>query len=807
MPNIRILQRSFSGGEVGPDMYGRIDDVKYQSGLSDCTNFLPKPQGALANRPGFAYVNLVKTTGARLIPFTYSVTQTMVIELGAGYFRFHTNGATLLSGGVPYEVSQLVTAMSTGYDAADLFDIHYVQSNDVMTLVHPDYPPMELRRVNDSTWSFVPVIFDPAKMTPPITPPQGVAGPGTPITHTYRLAAVDSKAREGAISADKTGSNDLTLAGSYNIITFHKGVKAVKVNVYKLVSGQYCFLGSTDKTFFVDTGNLTPDTTVHPSANGGPNTPTSIVVTSSSPTSGVIATYQRNGTFDLTTCASISYVVTAVRDEGNVESVQSASASCSNNLLLNNNYNTISWTAVGGADRYNVYKLQGGTYGYIGQTKDTAIVDNNIAPDLSKTPPNFDSVFQGDGDYPGTVSYYDQRRCFAGTYNEPQKIWMTKSGTESVMSYTLPVHDDDRIAFRVAARETNMIRHIVPLTQLLLLTASAEWRISPVNSDVLTPSTISVKPQSYVGANNVQPQVINNTVIYAAARGGHVREMAYNWQSNGFVTGDLSLRANHLFDGHTIVDMAYQKAPIPIVWFVRDDGVLLSLTYVPEQQVGAWAKHTTNGLFKSCCVVAEGNEDRLYCVIDRAADDVGGRMQCIEEMQSITSHNYFVDCGFSYSGAATTTISGLGLLNGMVVSIVGDGAVFPNQMVVGGHVTLPVAVSTATIGLGYQSQAKTLPIAAQIDSGFGQGHFKNINKLWMRVISSSGIKVGPDYLNYVFYKQRDTERYGKPPDPVTDEIQIVIPANWNSSGEVAIMQLDPLPLTLVSMTAEVALGG
>jgi len=135
------------------------------------------------------------------------------------------------------------------------------------------------------------------------------------------------------------------------------------------------------------------------------------------------------------------------------------------------------------------------------------------------------------------VSYFEQRRCFAGTTNRPQNIWMTKSGTESNMSYSLPTRDDDRIAFRVAAREANTIRHIVPLTQLLLLTSSSEWRVTSVNSDAITPTTISVRPQSYVGASNVQPVLINNTLIYGASRGGHVRELAYNWQANGFVTG------------------------------------------------------------------------------------------------------------------------------------------------------------------------------------------------------------------------------------------------------------------------------
>jgi hypothetical protein len=254
-------------------------------------------------------------------------------------------------------------------------------------------------------------------------------------------------------------------------------------------------------------------------------------------------------------------------------------------------------------------------------------------PDMSVTPPTYETVFNSSNNYPGAVSYYEQRRCFAGTINEPQKIWMTKSGTESNMSYSLPLKDDDRIQFRVAAREANTIRHIVPLSQLLLLTSSAEWRVTSVNSDAITPTSISVQPQSYVGASTVQPVIINNSLLYHAARGGHVRELGYNWQASGFVTGDVSIRATHLFDGFDIVDMAYAKAPEPIIWMTSSSGNLLGFTYVPEQQIGAWHRHdSTSGVFESVTTVAEGDEDRAYAIVKRTIN--GNTVRYVERMAS-----------------------------------------------------------------------------------------------------------------------------------------------------------------------------
>lgn len=681
MANARVVQRSFGGGEISPEMFGRFDDVKYQSGLATCRNFVVKPQGPVENRAGTEFVREVKdsTKRTRIIPFTYSVTQTMVIEIGAGYFRFHTGGATLMDGGVPYEIEN-------PYAEADLFAIHYVQSADVLTLVHPAHAPRELRRLGPTDWDLVTISF-----SSPVAAPTGVSA---------------------------TSNNK-----------------------------------------------------------------------------GTEYTYR--------------YVVTALDAEGKTESQQSATVSCVNNLFSPGGANHLAWSAVTGASRYNVYKEQGGLFGYIGQTTGLALVDDNIAADLSVTPPIYDDVFGAAGDYPAAVSYFEQRRCFAGTVNRPQNIWMTRSGTESAMSYSLPVRDDDRVAFRVAAREANAIRHIVPLSELLLLTSSGEWRVASVNSDAVTPTTISVRPQSYVGATDVQPVVVNNTVLYAAARGGHVRELAYNWQANGFLTGDMSLRSAHLFDNLGIEDMAYSKAPQPIVWFISSNGKLLGLTYVPEQQIGAWHQHDTLGAFESCAVVAEGNEDRLYVVVRRSIN--GQEVRYVERMASrqfeAQADAFFVDCGLTYSGAPATTITGLDFLEGQEVSILADGAVHPRRIVTGGLVSLDEAASTVHVGLPITSDIETLPIALQLQDGsLGQGHVKNVNQLWLRVNRSSGIFAGPDANNLREVKQRTNEPYGSPPVLKTDEIPLKLSPDWSRSGQVFVRQRDPLPLTIVSMSAEVALG-
>ena len=808
-------------------MFGRIADQKFQQGAALVRNFIIKPQGPAQNRSGFAYVNEVKDSSkkTRLLSFTFSTVQTMIIEFGENYFRFHTQGQTLLysngtawsnataytvgdialQGGVNYYCTVAHTnqappnasywyALPTNYIyevphsylEAELFDVHYVQSADVMTIVHPNHPPAELRRLGATKWELKTINFGS-----PLPPPTGV----------------------------------------------------------------------TVATYIPSSTSTNSDT------------------------------YEDH-----------NYVITAIGSNLVEESNQSAiglkadGSTPTNNIFVTGAKNTITWNAVTGATRYRVYKEQGGIFGFIGETDTTTLVDNNILTDFSITPPIHENDFVGTGNYPGAVSYFEQRRVFAGTNNAPQDIWMTKSGTESNMSFGLPIRDDDRIEFRVAAREANTIRHIVPLTNLLMLTGSAEWRVTSVNSDAITPSSISVKPQSYVGANNAQPVIVNNSLVYGAARGGHVRELGYNWQANGFITGDLSLRAPHLFDNLTILDMALAKAPIPVVWMVSSNGKLLGLTYVPEQQLGAWHQHDTDGTFESVACVSEADDDVTYCVIKRTIN--GATKRYIERMGTrlfkTQRDNFFVDAGATYDGTNTDTnktvtisggttyvkgqsvtittnynlfnappstddkddaivlvdgdtfyrltilsttsqtvatakldkdlpvtlrntpittfevarnvISGINFLEGKKISILADGAVHPQKIVTSGSITLDRAASVVHLGLPYESDLETLPIALQIEA-FGQGRVKNLNHVWLRVLESSGIFAGPSVDKLIEAKQRTTEPYGTPPNLKTEDIKIMVTPTWQDNGQIFVRQTDPLPLTIVGLTLEVAVGG
>ena len=673
--------RAFAGGEVTPEFFGRLDDIKFQTGLARCVNMVVKPHGPVENRAGFRLVREVKNSAqpVRLLPFTYNDEQTMVLEMGAGYVRFHTQAATLLSGGVPYEIV-------TPYAAAELSGVRFTQSADVLTLTTRARPPAEIRRLGAVNWTYTPIDFSPA-----LAPPTGVL--------------------------------------------------ATEVQQ-------------------------------------GPQ-----------PTEPFPELYQ--------------YVVTSITPAGS-ESVQSSITGAASDVLATDNFISITWDAVPGAARYRVYKRSAGLFGLIGETDELSFNDRLIVADVGRTPPNANDPFTGAGNYPQSVAYHDGRRWFASTDNKPQSVWATKSGTESDMNFSLPYQDSDSLEFRVAAREAASVQHMLPLDDLLLLTRSGEWRVRGANSDIITPTNPSVKVRSYVGANDATPAVVNSVALFAAARGGHVWQIGYSEERGGYVPLDLSLRAPHLFDKLQIVDIAYAKAPIPVVWMVSTSGKLLGLTYIPEEQVWAWHQHETAGVFESICVVAEGDYDALYAVVRR------GTKRYIERMEDrnfpTPADAFFVDCGYTYAGPHTTSITGLAALEGETVSILADGAVHPQRVVQGGSVTLDTPAMKVHVGLPYTSTLETLPVSVEM-AGFGQGRFKNINKVWLKLFESSGVFAGTREDDLEELKQRTDEPYGTATRLLTGEYELTLAGEWNSDGRVVVVQQNPLPLTLLAITKDVSFGG
>lgn len=377
-----------------------------------------------------------------------------------------------------------------------------------------------------------------------------------------------------------------------------------------------------------------------------------------SPTATQLGYYRRAS---LSSESTETYVVTAL-DAAGAETTPSAAVAAANNpLSITGSYNTIAWTAISGAARYRVYKKQNGLYGLIGTTTETSFKDDNKPVDLATTPPSIDTTLANP--YPGVISAFEQREIFARTTNSPQGIWFSNVGSPYSLAYHLPLVDTDRIQFLLEGPESCTIRHVVPMSNLVILTDAVEFVVTPVNSDAITPTSFRARQASYNGATYVRPQLLNDTLYYVAARTNHIRD--FKRAEGGFGSDDVSIRASHLFDNYTIVDTALMRAPYPILWALRSDGVLLGFTTMPEEGVGGWHQHETDGTIVSICCVNEGAEDALYAVI-RRLDSNGSTVQFVERMREFSyagngdnRDNAFLDSCVSYDGrnASATTVT------------------------------------------------------------------------------------------------------------------------------------------------------
>lgn len=925
--SLKIYKQSIGGGEISPSMYSRITDPSYSAGLAKCRNMIVEPQGPVVRRPGFSMVRETKYPDrkCRLIPFTFSATQTMILEFGHHYVRFHTNGSTLMNGNVPYEVA-------TDYDESELFDIDYAQSVDIITLVHCSHPPRELRRYGALDWRLVDITFNTS-----LTPPTGV----TATQHILQSATYkDGYVRKYVATSCNLDNSEESKAsaaasvicnpygdGAYNTITWNTVAGADHYRVYRDKGGIYGYIGET-RSNSIDDDNIAPDSSITPPiyddvflANGGitgatvtaqgsgyvgPNgeitgidlleTQTWVVEGSGRNSYGPVAPgncsawksndgwalnfhgnsvgrvpnnkiislfsasveiYDAEGSGVGATAKAIfshaSEWIKLTRPTGSLNSclygfrpikgIQVTSAGSGYKRPLCR-VTITSWPTWTWRQKPLSYKFEFKRYTgeFVTSAKSAGFLETSIrVSDTTGSGAVLESVISGGkltnvivknpgagysnptatlysnygsgaqisltvanaGDYPGCVSYFEQRRWFAGSRMRPQYIWATKTGTETDMGYSLPSQSTDRIKVRVASQDSNRIRHIAPLSQLLMLTASGEWRVSPVNSDAITPESMSVRPQSYVGSSQTKPVLINNTMIFASARGGHLREIGYSYQAGGYITSDVCLRAAHLFDHHEVVDIAYAKAPYSIFWCVNDIGKLISFTYVPEQKVGAFAQHETQGDFESCAVVPESNEDILYVVTKRKIGE--NTVRFVERMNEYIidkDEDYlFMDCAGTYSGPAKTEITGISWLNGMKVSILADGYCVPDQVVQNGKITLRRAASKVHVGLPYNSDIQTLPLALQLqDLSFGSNHRKNISGVAVRMIDSASILAGSSFDNLYQQPTRGRETPGTPPKKRNGEFEVNIAASWTDDGQVCIRQNAPLPLKISSIT-------
>lgn len=761
-----MLKPSFAAGELSPAMYGRTDIAKYDVGAAKLENFIVLRYGGVQNRAGTKY--LATTAGnkkAVLLPFRYNVEQNFIIEITAGKIRFYTQGALVTKDGVPYEITN-------NYSEDELDTIKYTQSADVMFLVQPNHPPATLTRYANDNWTF------------------------------ERMDITGGPFADSELTAESTTT--ITASATTGTVTLTASASIFNANmVDDLIA----------LTHFVDSDYKKGT----PSDNG-----TNLVVSVLPHSSVYVESFGFwDGNFTLEKYDRLTGQWVKIRSQSGNRSQnynlteENDSDEITQYRVTSTEFNTDVWSGENEQQRgYITIQAFGNDYtghvlitGYTSATKVTGTVKKQLASTEATKDYQFASWSQKNG-FPTCAGFFEDRLVFAGSKAEPQTFWASKTGDYYNFGTSIPALDNDAITATINGGQMNGIKAIIAFGEMILLTAGGEYKVTG-NGKPITGENVLSQAQEYRGISDVLPVTVGSRIVYLQQQGNLIRDLAYSYDVDKYTGDDLNLLASHLFERHKITSMTYQQTPNSIVWCTRDDGVLLGLTYLKEQDVYAWHQHSTaHGKFINVCAISGPQEDELYCVVEREGNYYVERMEA-REASAEPQDQYFVDSGITVNGnTKTNEVTGLDHLEGLEVAILADGNVQPLQTVTDGKITLKRAYSKIHVGLPIHAEMQTLPLEFNAEDGTFMSRKKRVSALMAMFKDSRGGLYGIGDGPKNEFKWRSTEKWGDPIALFTGKKKMPVPqANWNETVMVTISQEDPLPLTILSLVPQIEAGG
>jgi len=778
MPNVE--KTSFTAGEWKPSLWQRVDLSRYGNAAKVIRNYIIHAGGGISNRGGTRYINRAKYADriTRLISFEYNTEQAYALEFGDNYMRVFKDGGAVL------EADQAITGITQANPA-------------VVTITsHP---------FSDGDWIFVSTI-------------SGM----TELNGDFFIVA------NSAANTFELNDLDGNPIDSSAFTAYASGGTAARV--YEITSPY----GEADLALLKFTQDANTMTLTHPDYDVRELTRTghtswSFSTPTFAPSIAAPTSVSLSGPASSGGSETISYKVTAIDEETGEESLPSTAGTTAAGKLAwtSTDYIDLSWTGSSGAASYNIYKDDGGYYGFIGRADGTSFRDDNIQPAVDDAPPEARNPFSGSDDKPSVPIIHRQRRVFGRTNDKPDTLFMSQVGLYSNMNVSRPAKADDAITATLAAQKVNEIRGFVSLNDLIILTSGSEWRVRGADNQTITPSSIIAEKQSDRGASDIPPLVIGNTALFVQARGKKVRDLGYTIEFDGYDGNDLTILSSHLTKKTRSVDKrisewCYQQEPDSIVWSVHKDGSLTSMTYAREHEVRGWSRHDTQGNFKSLCCIPEDDQDRVYFVVEREINSQ--TLQYIEVMETRDVdeddliYAFHLDCGITIDGNGQQTITGLGFLEGKTVAIWADGNELPQENVVGGSITLDKVYTTLSIGLPIESDMQPLDIEFnRKEEGTTKGYMKKVNRLYLEVYNAREIKVAAKDPNDPFldpdesvrfekFKQREWEDYDEPTRLRNGIIEVEVDAEWQHKAAPFIRHDSPAPITILGIIPQIEIS-
>jgi hypothetical protein len=815
MATLYPLQDSWVRGEISPRLHARASLELYRAGLATCVNFLTLPHGGLRKRGGTYFVDEVKVSSEvnRLIPFVFSAEQAYALVFGNLQLRVYAYGARVGT-----------VEVVTPWTSAELKDLQFYQSADVMWIAHRNHKLRILTRTAHTTWTLAeyPIYDGPYEDMDPkgtVMTPGDYGALSPPMTSNSAPSGTVASFEAGIFDAfrvfDKNGSSAVEFEFPYGWVSYQLASGTAVVDAYYVsIDGDnyatakspasWVVEGSNDggaswtaiDTRTAETGWVGGETRFYYFYNETPFLTHRFHWKGNNGTEADNTRFSEIG-FNRAAVSQTPFTLTASSTAGINGGSGFLSTDVGRSIRLQGSDGEWRWAEI---------------TSYVSATQVLIKLHGQALPDLSPISRWQMSAFKA-GAYPEVVAVYEERLALAKRFS----VYLSKSF--DLDNFSPGEADDDGMSFTNAGGgQANDIVWIADADgSLLLATTGGVRALSGSGIDeALTPSSFKNRSSRTFGCAGIAPVNAGPSFLYVTRSRRSIAELQMN-QFGRFTSDDIGQISEHI-PKKGVNAIAWQENPDPILWFTLDNGELGGYTHQPAQEVRGMHRHRVGGTFfsedwpfvESIAVTPgqDGMNDDVWLIVRRSMS--GDPKRYIEMLTApmeggALSNSFAVDCGLSYYGPPTGTVTGLSHLDGQTVDVLAHNKVHKGLRVLDGSVTLPGGDIAANIhvGLPFSAEADTLELDVGAKDGSLLGRRKKVAKVILSLLDTdlSGLHIRS--LQRGAWERVRIPSVVAPDGTVsffTGNVEVPIDDSWEGMGKIQIIHDAPTPCTIRGAT-------
>lgn len=695
MARVSVPLTNFQFGEISPSLLSRTDTNIYKAAAKKVENFFLRNEGGLLKRYGTeriyefdTTVDSSKTFQHRLVPFIFSDDERYIVSLENAKIRVFIIDPSTGVVSLTATITQDTDSAALPFADTILKELTFAQSGDNMFIAHQTFMVRKLVRTSLTAFEVQTMTFDESVDGYGINQPyysfhptsmtlDPSASTGTGITVTTSSAYFDTTGTQSGGNYPDSKHIGVTLR-------YHK-------NEIEITSVQ----SATQAT-----GNIRDELLVHLDTDA-------LETVDSSAT--VYLTFALHGY-----SVGDSFVIS---EAGSVGGISANQINGTRTVVEVINENVFTFTAGASA---NSSAVGGGAPKVVSHAPTTEWEEQS---------------YSGLRGFPAAVAFHENRLWLAGTIAQPDGIWASQ--TAEYFNFDIgDAEDSDALDLTASIGEINTIRHIVSNRDLQIFTSTSEMYIPAFSDKPITPTNAQIRRQTPFGADFVKPLVLDGATLFVQKTGSVVREFIFSDAENAYVSNGISNLSAHLIVNPkqmTILRGAINR-PESYLFVVNDDGTIATFISNRAEQRAGWSQFTTSGKFHSICTV----DDRVF-VIGQYDTGAGTDKFVLMEFQS----NLNMDFSDNFTGTAGVFDVSSHFENGAVVKVV-DGTDYLGEFTVAsGNVDVSAVeeITAAEIGYGFDVEAESLPIDAQLSSGPLTGEPRSLTKVIVDLFDTMSISV------------------------------------------------------------------